>query len=333
MDRLTRDKSRVALVCVAICALVLAGCKATANGEAADSGHKPFMTGTTSAPPAQVPDDALPPEKTGGFDGAKAYAHVAKQVGFGPRPAGSQAILQTQDYISSQLSSFGCTVDADSFSADTPAGRLPMKNIFAKIQGERQGIILLATHYDTKKLDNFVGADDGGSSTGIMLELARKMCAMRPRYSIWIVFFDGEEAVRKEWQDPDNRYGSRQMAAKMAASGDLKHLRAMILADLVGGKALGIQKEQNSTKELEDLIWDTAKRLGYGQVFIDQATPVDDDHMSFLARGIPSADVIDLVNSAGYWHTPQDTLDKISARSLGIVGHVLLESVATLQTK
>ena len=126
------------------------------------------MTGTTSAPPAQVPDDALPPEKTGGFDGAKAYAHVAKQVSFGPRPAGSQAILLTQDYISSQLSSFGCTVDADSFSADTPAGRLSMKNIVAKIQGERQGIILLATHYDTKKLDNFVGADDGGSSTGVM---------------------------------------------------------------------------------------------------------------------------------------------------------------------
>jgi len=166
-----------------------------------------------------------------------------------------------------------------------------------------------------------------------MLELARKMCAMRPRYSIWIAFFDGEEAVRKEWQDPDNRYGSRQMAAKMAGSGDLKHTRAMILADLVGGKALGIRKEQYSTKELEDLIWATAKRLGYGQVFLDETTPVDDDHLSFLSRGVPSADVIDLVNSAGYWHTPQDTLDKISAKSLGIVGHVLLESVAALQTK
>jgi hypothetical protein len=322
-----------AVVWLGCCLLLLAGCKTTATGEAADSGNKPFMTGTTSAPPAQVPDDALPMEKTGGFDGAKAYAHVAKLVSFGARPAGSQAILQTQDYISSELSSFGCIVDSDSFSADTPAGRLPMKNIVAKIPGERQGIILLATHYDTKKLDNFVGADDGGSSTGVMLELARKMCAMRPHYSIWIAFFDGEEAVRKEWQDPDNRYGSRQMAAKMAASGDLKHVRAMVLADLVGGKALGIHKEQNSTKELADLIWGTAKRLGYEQVFIDEATPVDDDHMSFLARGVPSADVIDLVNSAGYWHTPQDTLDKISARSLGIVGHVLLESVATLQTK
>jgi len=202
-----------------------------------------------------------------------------------------------------------------------------------KIPGERQGIILLATHYDTKRLDNFVGADDGGSSTGLMLEMARRMCQQRPRYSIWIAFFDGEEAVRPEWKDPDNRYGSRQMAAKMAASGDLKKVRAMILADIIGGKALGIRKEQYSTKELEDLIWATAKRLGYGQIFLDQVTPVDDDHLSFLQRNVPSADVIDLVNSAGYWHTPQDTLDKISARSLGIVGHVIQESVKELQTR
>jgi glutaminyl-peptide cyclotransferase len=323
---------RSAGVWLGLCTLMFAGCKSTATGEAAKKESTPFMAGTTTASP-QVPDDALPPEKTGGFDGAKAYEHVAKLVSFGPRPAGSQAILHAQDYITSQLSSSGCTVDTDSFSADTPAGRLPMKNIVAKIPGERQGIILLATHYDTKRLDNFVGADDGGSSTGVMLELARKMCEMRPHYSIWIAFFDGEEAVRKEWQDPDNRYGSRQMAAKMAASGDLKRVRAMILADLVGGKALGIRKEQNSTKSLADLIWATAKGLGYGQIFLDEVTPVDDDHMSFLSRGVPSADVIDLVNSAGYWHTPQDTLDKISARSLGIVGHVLLESVATLQTK
>jgi hypothetical protein len=323
---------RSAGVWLGLCTLLFAGCKSTANGEAAKKESTPFMAGATTAAP-QVSDDALAPERTGGFDGAQAYAHVARLVSFGPRPAGSQAILQTQDYITSQLSSFGCTVDTDAFSADTPAGRLPMRNIVAKVQGERQGIILLATHYDTKRLDSFVGADDGGSSTGVMLELARKMCGMRPHYSIWIAFFDGEEAVRKEWQDPDNRYGSRQMAAKMAASGDLKRVRAMILADLVGGKALGIRKEQNSTKELADLIWATAKRLGYGQVFLDEVTPVDDDHLSFLARGVPSADVIDLVNSAGYWHTPQDTLDKISAKSLGSVGHVLLESVATLQTR
>jgi glutaminyl-peptide cyclotransferase len=281
----------------------------------------------------QVPDDALPAEKTGGFDGKLAYDHVAKQVSFGPRPAGSQAIAQVQDYITSQLSSFGCTVESDAFYSDTPAGRLAMKNIVVKIAGERPGIILLTTHYDTKKLDNFVGADDAGSSTGLMLEMARLLCAKRGRYAVWIAFFDGEEAVRKEWQDPDNRYGSRQMAAKMATSGDLKKIKAMILADLVGGKSLQIEREQNSSKELVGLIWNAAKRLGYGEIFVDQTMPIDDDHLSFLSRGVPSADIIDLVNSAGYWHTPQDTLDKISAKNLGIVGHVILESVAELQKR
>ena len=318
-------------ICGVLFLLALSGCKAGAPGEHGGATVDAASKNIAAVAKAQVPDDALPPEKTGGFDGKLAYGHVVKQVSFGPRPAGSQAIAQAQDYITSQLSSFGCTVDTDSFSADTPAGRLPMKNIVAKIQGERAGIILLTTHYDTKKLDNFVGADDGGSSTGVMLELAHKMCEQRPRYSIWIAFFDGEEAVRKEWQDPDNRYGSRQMAAKMAASGDLKKVRAMILADIVGGKSLRIEREQNSTKEIVDVIWATAKRLGYGEIFVDQATPVDDDHLSFLSRGVPSVDIIDLVNSAGYWHTPQDTMDKISAKNLGIVGHVILDSVAVLQ--
>jgi glutaminyl-peptide cyclotransferase len=309
----------------------LAGCKAAPTDEHASS--KPVAAPTVMAAAAQVPDDALPAEKTGGFDGKLAYEHVAKQVSFGPRPAGSQAIAQMQDYITSQLSSFGCTVDTDAFYSDTPAGRLAMKNIVVKIAGERPGIILLTTHYDTKKLDNFVGADDAGSSTGVMLEMARLLCAKRGRYAVWIAFFAGEEAVRKEWQDPDNRYGSRQMAAKMATSGDLKKIKAMILADLVGGKSLQIEREQNSTKELVDLIWNTAKRLGYGELFVDQTMPIDDDHLSFLSRGVPSADIIDLMNSAGYWHTPQDTLDKISAKNLGIVGHVILESVAELQKR
>lgn len=328
-------RERKATLLTALCGALLLtalGCKSTANGESAAKPTPPFMAASTAGHP-QVPDDALPPEKTGGFDGAKAYDHVAHLISYGPRPSGSQAILLTQDYITSQLSSYDCTVDTDSFYADTPAGRLPMKNIVARIPGARQGIILLSTHYDTKKLDNFVGADDGGSSTGLMLEMARKLCGVRGRYSVWIAFFDGEEAVRKEWQDPDNRYGSRQMAARMAASGDVKQIHAMILADLIGGRSLGIRKEENSTKALEDMIWATAKRLGYGDIFLDPSTPVEDDHLSFLARGVPSADVIDLVNSAGYWHTPQDTLDKISARSLGVVGHVLLESVAELQKK
>jgi glutaminyl-peptide cyclotransferase len=330
--RQAREALRLRLaICGVLLLATVAGCKSNGSNDHASAAGKPPVSTPAAAP--QIPDDALPPEKTGGFDGKLAYDHVAKLVSFGPRPSGSQAITQAQDYITSQLSSFGCTVDTDAFSSDTPAGRLAMKNIVVKIPGERQGIILLGTHYDTKRLDNFVGADDGGSSTGLMLEMARRMCEMRPRYSIWIAFFDGEEAVRQQWQDPDNRYGSRQMAAKMAASGDLKKVHAMILADLVGGKNLQLEREQYSTVALVDVIWGTARRLGYGSTFVDQTMPVDDDHLSFLQRGVPSADIIDLVNSAGYWHTPQDTMDKVSAKSLGIVGHVVLESVRELQTK
>src|SRR5258706_13661228 len=146
-----------------------------------------------------------------------------------------------------------------------------MKKIVAKIPGKKPGIILLTTHYDTKKLDNFVGADDGGSSTGIMLELARLLCAKHGKYAVWIAFFDGEEAVQT-WSDTDSRYGSREMAAKLAISGDLKKVRAFLLADIVGGKNARIPKEADSTPELRELVYTTAERLGYGNLFVNESS-------------------------------------------------------------
>jgi len=225
----------------------------------------------------------------------------------------------------------------DTFSADTPAGRLPMKNILVKIPGEKPGVILLGTHYDTKRLENFVGADDGGSSTGVMLELARLLCSQHGRYAVWIAFFDGEEAVRPEWKDPDNCYGSREMAARFAINGDLTRIKAFLLADIVGTRTPHFKRETYSTKALVDLVWGVAKRLGYGSIFVDESSAVEDDHQSFLKRRVPSVDVIDLDNGPGgdvfYWHTPEDTLDKISPKTLAIVGHVFLESVKELQAK
>lgn len=309
--------------------LGLTGC----SGKSADNSDA--RVAANSAPAIvrtpQVPDDTPAPAETGGFDGKRAFQHVAKQVEIGPRPAGSQGLLHAQDYILAELSSYGCTVETDAFSSDTPAGRLPMKNILVKIPGERAGILMLATHYDTKKLDNFLGADDGGSSTAVMLELARSLCAQHGRYAVWIAFFDGEEAVNPEWKDPDNRYGSRQMAARLAASGQLKSIRAFLLADIVGGRNLRIKRDSNSSKALTDLVWSTAARLRYGSIFLNDVTAIEDDHQSFEARGVPVVDVIDL--EIPYWHTPQDTLDKISAKSLAIVGHVFLESVKQLQSK
>jgi len=314
-----------------------AGCKAKADGDgAAPASTTPAAASSSQTGEQRGGDEAPPAEKAGGFDGKRAFAHVAKQVGFGPRPSGSAAIGQLQEYIQSELTSYGCKVDVDSFSTDTPVGRLPMKNIVAKIPGDKPGIIMLATHYDTKLLPNFVGADDGGSSTGVMLELARLLCAKRGAYQVWITFFDGEEAM-KEWSDADSRYGSRQMAAKLAMSGDLPKVKAFLLADIVGTRTPHFKREADSTKWLVGLVWDVAKKLGYGNVFLDESMQVSDDHDPFLQRKVPAVDVIDLQNYPGgdiyYWHTPEDTLDKVSAKSLAITGHVFLESVKQLQTK
>ncbi|MFY9688916.1 MAG: M28 family peptidase [Candidatus Acidiferrales bacterium] len=294
---------------------------------------------TSTQPAIAASDEAPPASQTGGFDGAAAYDYTAKLVAFGPRPPASDAIHRTQDYIISQLKSFGCAVDTDDFHAETPVGTLAMKNIIAKVPGTGQGIILLLTHYDTLRLDNFVGADDGGSSSGLMLEMARLLCAgPKRKYAVWIAFLDGEEAQVvtngvAQWTDADSVYGSRELAARLDLSGDLKHVRAVILADMIGQKNLHILRESDSTKWLTNLVWSTADRLGYANVFLSSETQISDDHQPFLKRNVPAVDIIDFddYSNAGYWHTPQDTMDKLSPRSFSIVGYVILESVAELQ--
>ena len=212
----------------------------------------------------------------------------------------------------------------------TPIGSVTMKNIVAKIPGTSPNTILLATHYDTKRMENFVGANDGGSSTGLMLEMARLLCGRKRPLTLWIAFFDGEEAFG-EWSSTDGTYGSRQMAAKLAVSGGLKRMKAMLLADLIGDRNLRVKRESNSTPWLTDLIWSTAARLGHQNVFLPEETTIEDDHVPFLRRGVPAADVIDLEEP--YWHTTADTLDKISPRSLATVGHVFLATLTELEKK
>jgi len=317
-----------------LCGLLAVGCKSRDTTPPAGP-QPPFMSAVAGNAPAPA-DEAPAPEKTDGFDGKRAYEQVAKQVSFGPRPAGSAALAKLQDYLQAELKSYGCTVETDSFSADTPAGRLPMKNILVKISGEKPGIILLGTHYDTKRLDDFVGADDSGSSTGVMLEIARVLCAQKQiqKYAVWIAFFDGEEAVNKQWVDPDNRYGSRQMAAQFAATGDLKKIKVFLLADIVGSRKLELKREENSTKADANLVWKTGQRLGYKDVFVEEEVlAISDDHLSFSSRGVPVVDLIDMNTTGDYWHTPQDTLDKISPKSLAIVGHTLLETIKEFQQK
>src|SRR6267154_2575759 len=303
MTSFSRMIQRIAAVlCIFPASLV--GCKASGKESPSAGGQPPFMSAVASAPPQSV-DDAPPPEKTGGFDGKRAFAHVAKQVSFGPHPSGSPAIAKVQEYLLAELKSYGCTVETDAFNSDTPIGRLPMKNILVKIPGEKPAV---------------------------MLELARLLCPRKGKYAVWIAFFDGEEAM-KHWSDTDSRYGSREMAARLSTSGDIKKIRAFLLADIVGGRNARFLREESSTPALVDLIWSTAAKLGYSAIFLNEATSAQDDHDSFLKRGVPSVDVIgDFLNN-GYWHTPQDSLDKISTKTLAITGHVFLETVKQLQAK
>ena len=287
--------------------------------------------GTASPQAATVPA-APAAETTGGFDGTRAYKHVEQLVAIGPHSAGSAGIRRAQEYIIGQLKSFGCPVEEEDFHApSTPVGDVAMKNILVKIPGSSPNIIIFSSHYDTKRIDNFVGADDAGSSTGVLLEFARLVCARKNAETIWLAFFDGEEAFNMNWADPDNTYGSRELAASMALSGDLRRAKAMILVDMVGPVDPVYKRETNSTPWLTDILWNTAARLGYGRVFVHDSATIEDDHLSFLKRDIPSADIIDL--DVPYWHTTQDTLDKVDPRTLAITGHVLIESLPELEKK
>jgi glutaminyl-peptide cyclotransferase len=279
-------------------------------------------TSAISAPPA---------ETTGGFDGNRAYKHVERLVAIGPHSAGSEGIGRAQAYIIEQLKSFGCPVEEQDFHASTPVGNVAMKNILVKIPSGNPNIIVYASHYDTKRIDHFVGADDAGSSTGVLLEFARIVCARKNTQSIWLAFLDGEEAFNMQWADPDNTYGSRELAASLALSGTLRRVKAMILVDMVGPASPVFKRETNSTPWLTDLLWSTAARLGYGKVFVNESSTIEDDHLSFLNRDVPAADIIDL--EVPYWHTTSDTLDKIDPRTLAITGHVLIASLPEVEKK
>jgi glutaminyl-peptide cyclotransferase len=319
-----RKSGRGALFFTAIIFACLAAC-----GHSSSSSEGAVQVG---APQAATFPPAPAAETTGGFDGARAYKHVEQLVAIGPHSAGSPGIRLAQEYIVSQLKSFGCPVEEEDFHApSTPVGDVAMKNIVVKIPSANPNIVLYGSHYDTKRMDNFVGADDAGSSTGVLLEMARLLCARKNVETVWLAFFDGEEAFNPNWADPDNTYGSRELAASLSLSGNLPHVKAMILVDMVGPTKPVYKRESNSTPWLTEIIWSTAARLGYGKVFVNDVAEIEDDHLSFLKRDIPSADIIDL--DVPYWHTTQDTLDKVDPRTLAITGHVLIESLPELEKR
>jgi Zn-dependent M28 family amino/carboxypeptidase len=265
------------------------------------------------------------------FDPRGAWSHLERLVAFGPRPAGSLSLARARAYIVGELKAIGAVVREHAFTAQTPDGPIPMANVIGELPGRRPEVILLGGHYDTKYFPafRFVGANDGGSSTALLLELARSLSREPREFTHWIVFFDGEEA-RREWSAQDGAYGSRHMVAELRRRGRLSQLRAVIIVDMIGDRVLNIRRESASTPWLTELIWGSARRLAYRSHFLDETLAVEDDHTAFLQAGVPATLLIDF-DYGPYWHTPEDTLDKLSPRSLQIVGEVLLDALAALE--
>jgi glutaminyl-peptide cyclotransferase len=282
-------------------------------------------------------------QTAGHFDGVRALQYAREIISFGPRYNGSEALTKVQAYLRKQFAKDDLT--EDTFVVDTPAGPQALHNFIVKFPGKKDGIIVLASHYETNywlKDTTFVGANDGAATTGLLVEIANRLrAAGKPRdgYSVWIVFFDGEEAV-KSWSHSDSLYGSRHAAAKWTNDGTLKKIKALLLADMIGDKDLDILRETSAPSWLADLVKQAATHEGDQSHFFRNEGAMEDDHLPFIQRGVPAIDLIDddygphdTAHPDGYHHTPEDTLDKISAKSLTIDGDVFLESIRLLDQR
>ncbi len=302
---------------------------AAAPKEAAPSTAVPAVTdaSTTSA-------DLGPPPA---FNSVRAMQYVKEIVAFGPRPIGSANHKRVEDYIHAHLK--GDQVEDDAFTIDTSEGKFPVRNIIAKYPGTRDGIVVIASHYDTNyplRDTNYVGANDGASSSALLLEIANQLRGKKlDGYSVWLLWDDAEEAIKLPWTDTNSVYGVRHLAQKWQDDGTIKNIKAFILEDMIGDADLNIERDENSTPWLEDLIYQAATRLGYQSHFFARTVPMEDDHKPFMQRNVPSADLIDFEYGYNnvFWHTTQDTVDKLSPKSLEIVGTVTLETVQMLDKK
>ena len=322
------------VLCLLTLALGLTGCP---KSDAPPAARVATSSRAAEANPAVVPGAVA-------FNGERALEHVRKQMEIGPRIPGSAELAKTRDYIANSLRSSGVAVKTDEFTVATPLGAKKMVNLTAEIPGESNDVIMVASHYDSKFFKDlrFVGANDPGSSVGTLLELGRVLGAsqQKPSLTYWLVFFDGEEAFCEEWEQchnpnpadpktplPDNTYGSRHYVATLLKDNQLRRVRSLILLDLMGSKDLDLGRDTMSTRWLQDIVWHTARDLGYGKYFVDRPEGVGgDDHEPFLRAGIDSLDLIQL-SSYPYWHRADDTLDKVSAQSMKIVGDVVLGSL------
>lgn len=269
-----------------------------------------------------------------GFSGAQAFQFTQKAVSFGERASGSDAMLKMRAWIISELKPLGGQLENDTFTGQTPTGAVPMDNIVLKFPGASGKAVVITGHYDTKRIPmvHFVGANDAGSSTGFLIEFARDAAKMHHVDDLYIVFFDGEEAVG-EWTDTNSRYGSRHLVEKWSADGTLARIKAFINVDMIGDKDLDILNDGNSSQSLRNLVFKVAAKLNDSKYFHTDVSGIDDDHMPFVNAGVNAIDLIDFSYGPqnSYWHNDKDTMDKLSAHSLQVVGDVVLGVVNELE--
>ncbi len=302
------------------------GCTATPSTKTAEASAP--VAAAASEP---VPDAPLKPQH---IDSRRTMQYVKEIVAFGRRAPGSPGMAKQQAYIRAKLK--GDNLEEDTFKATTPDGQFQLTNFIDKFPGTTNDVIVICGHYDTLYAQkDFVGANDGGSSAALLLELADQFRGKnRTGPAVWLVWFDGEEAFQK-WTDTDSTYGSRHLAAKWQQDGTSKRIKALLLVDMIGDSDLNIDHDANSTAWLSDLVYQAAGNLSHKAYFYGRNTAIDDDHIPFLHAGVPCVDIIDLdygYNNV-YWHTAQDTVDKLSANSFQVVGDVVLETVRLLSNR
>lgn len=271
------------------------------------------------------------------FSGERALSYVAQLVRLGRRDSGTPGAKQAAQWLESKLQQAGVEAWIDEFDDRNPNGIITFRNVMGKIEGTGEGLILLGSHYDTKVgMDEaFEGANDSGSSSGALIELAHVLNnGPQPPADILFAFFDGEESVYRYGVN-DGLHGSKYLARQWQSEGRIDQVKAVIILDMMGDKDLTVTIPRNSSPLLVQHAFRAARELGVRESFSLFPSEILDDHEPFRQLGIPSIDLIDFYFGSrpglnDYWHTNEDTMDKLSAQSLETVGRVTIQMLNQL---
>ncbi|HEY4010258.1 MAG TPA: M28 family peptidase [Acidobacteriaceae bacterium] len=274
--------------------------------------------------------------------GAEVLRLTQQYVDVAPkRYVGSPGHAAAENFIREHFQAEAAKGDfvTDEFYARTPIGTVPMRNFIVKYPGKKDGIIVLASHYETNywlKDVDYVGANDGACTTALLIAIGQYLRQHPPQgYSVWLLFDDGEESINAQWTDADSLYGVRHIAAKWSQDGTIGHIKAFVVADMIGWKNMKIDKELNSTPWLLDLLAKAGKDTGHSNYLTGGSQPIDDDHLPFKQRGVPVLDVIAYEygpfdsqrGDYAFHHTAEDTMDKLSAQSLQASADLFLDLI------